>query len=129
MRGRSEHSQKWLCHPLMVAEILDVDVGTEPGVVGQVPAVVVGIFVDDDRIAVPIPVIGVVVIVGSYAEIADAEPKALAVSSAQVIDVAAAKAAGEVAVLPGVIEMVVRVSATGIVADPSPIVMDVRRIR
>jgi hypothetical protein len=113
----------------MVAEILDVDVGTEPGVVGQVPAVVVGIFVDDDRIAVPIPVIGVVVIVGSYAEIEAAEPKALAVSSAKVIDVAAAKAAGEAAVLPGMIEMIVRVSATGIVADPSPIVMDVRRIR
>jgi len=113
----------------MVAEILDVDVGAESGVVGQVPAVVVGIFVDDDGIAVPIPVVGVVVVVGSYAEIEAAEPKALAVSSANVIDVAAAKAAGEAAVFPGMIEMIVRVAATGIVADPSAIVVDVRRIR
>ena len=114
---------------LMVAEILDVDVGAEPGVVGQVPAVVVGIFVDDDGIAVPIPVVGVVVVVGSYAEIEAAEPKALAVSSTKVIDVAAAKAAGEAAVFPGMIEMIVRVAATGIMADPSAIVVDVRRIR
>jgi len=114
---------------LMVAEILDVDVGAESGVVGQVPAVVVGIFVDDDGIAVPIPVVGVVVVVGSYAEIEAAEPKALAISSAKVIDVAAAKAAGEAAVFPGMIEMIVRVAATGIMADPSAIVVDVRRIR
>src|SRR5260370_795808 len=107
---------------LMVGEILDVDVGAESGVVGQVPAVVVGIFVDDDGIAVPIPVVGVVVIVGSYAEIEAAEPKALAISSAKVIDVAAAKAAGEAAVFPGMIEMIVRVAATGIMADPSGLV-------
>src|SRR5260370_40336153 len=114
---------------LMVAEILDVDVGAESGVVGQVPAVVVGIVVDDDGIAVPIPVIGVVVIVGSYAEVEAAEPEALAVSSAKGIDVTAAKAAGEAAVFPGMIEVIVRVAATGIMADPSAIVVNVRRIR
>src|SRR5260370_3316422 len=113
----------------MVAEILDVDVGAESGVVGQVPAVVAGILVEEDGIDGPIPVVGVVVIVGSYAEIEAAEPKALAISSAKVIDVAAAKAAGEAAVFPGMIEMIVRVAATGIMADPSAIVVDVRRIR
>jgi len=113
----------------MVAEILHVDVTAESGIIGQVPAVVVGIFVDDDGIAVPIPVVRVGVIVRSYAEVEAAEPKALAVSSAKVIDVAAAKAAGEAAVLPRMIEMIMRVAATGIVADPSAIVMDVRRIR
>src|SRR5260370_4840466 len=114
---------------LIVAEILDVDVGAESGVVGQVPAVVVGIFGDDDGIAVPIPVVGEVVIVASDAEIEAAEPKALAISSAKVIDVAAAKAAGEAAVFPGMIEMIARVAATGIIADPSALAAGGRRIR
>src|SRR5260370_41615649 len=75
---------------LMVAEILDVDVGAGSGLVGQVPAVVGGIFVGDDRNAVPIPVGGVLVIVGRYAEIEAAEPEALGISSAKAMDVTAA---------------------------------------
>jgi predicted anti-sigma-YlaC factor YlaD len=90
---------------------------------------VVGIVVDDDGIAVPVPVIGVVVIVGSYAEIEGAEPEAVAVSTSQVILMAAAKAAGKAAVFPGMIEVIVRVAATGIVTDPVVIVVDVRRVR
>ena len=108
---------------------MGVDVGASSRVVGQIPAVVVEIVVDNDGIAVPVPVIGVVVIVGSYAEVEAAEPKALAVPSAQMVLMAAAKAAGEAAVFPGMIEMIVRVAATGIMADPSAIVVDVRRIR
>ncbi len=83
------------------AEVLDVGVGAEPRVVGQVPAVVVGIFVDDDGIAVPIPIIGEVVVVGSYAEVEAPKPEAVAVSSAKVVRMAAAKAASEAAVFPG----------------------------
>jgi hypothetical protein len=90
---------------------------------------VVGIVIDDDGIAVPVPVIGVVVIVGSYAEIEAAEPEALAVSTSQVILMAAAKAAGKAAVFPGMIEVIARVTATGIVTDPVVIAVDVRRVR
>jgi hypothetical protein len=105
---------------------LDVDVGAEPGVVGQVPAVVIGIGVDDDVIAVPQPVTDVIVVVGRYAEVKAIEKEAIAVASAQVVDVSAANAAGEAAVLPRMIEMVVGIVAAGIVTYPLIIVVDVR---
>jgi hypothetical protein len=111
------------------AEILDVDVGAESGVVGQVPAVVVGIFVDDDGIAVPEPIRGVVVIVGRHAEVEAAEPEAFAVSSAKTEHMAAAKAAIEAAVFPGMIDVIVGIVAAGIVANPLVIVVDVRGFR
>ncbi len=84
-----------------------MDVGAEPRVVGQVSAVVVGIFVDYDRIAVPNPIRGVVVFVRRHTEVEAAEPETFAVSSAQTEHVAAAKAAGEVAVLPRMIDVIV----------------------
>ena len=108
---------------------MNVDVGAEPGVVGEVPAVVVGIFVDDDVIAVPKPIANVIVIVGSYAEGEAAEPEALAVSTAQAEHMTAAKAAGEAAMFPRMIEMIVGIIAAGIVADPCVIVVDVRSFR
>jgi len=111
------------------AEVLDVGVGAEPRVVGQVPAGVVGIFVDDDGIAVPIPIIGEVVVVGSYAEVEAPKPEAVAVSSAKVVRMAAAKAASEAAVFPGMIQVIVRVAAAGIVANPMVIMVNVRRLR
>ena len=86
----------------------------------------VGIFVDDDVIAVPKPIANVIVIVGSYAEGEAAEPEALAVSSAQAEHMTAAKTAGEAAMFPRMIEMIVGIIAAGIVADPSVIVVDVR---
>ena len=91
---------------------MDVDVGAESGVVGQIPAVVVGIFVDDDGIAVPEPISSVVVIIGRHAEEEAAEPEALAVSSAKAEHMAAAKAAVEAAVFPGMLDVIVLVAAT-----------------
>lgn len=113
----------------LLAEILDVDVGAGSGVVGEIPTVVVGIFVDHDGIAVPVPVTGVVVIKGRYAEVEAVEPEAFAVSSSKVKLMAAAKAAVEAAVFPGMIQVVVRIAATGIVTDPMVIVVNVRRVR
>ena len=107
---------------------MGVDVGASSRVVGQIPAVVVRIVVDNNGIAVPVPVIGVVVIVGSYAEVEAAKPKALAVSSSQTVFMTAAKAACEAAMFPGMIQVIVRVAAAGIVAHPIVIVVDVRRV-
>ena len=86
----------------------------------------VGIFVDEDIIAVPKPIANVIVIVGSHAEVEVVKEEALAVSSAQAEHMAAAKAAGEAAVFPGMIDAIVLVAAAGVVADPSVIVVDVR---
>jgi hypothetical protein len=78
-----------------------MNVGSEPDVVGEVPAVVVGVFVDHDIVAIPKPVAAEADIVGSDAEIESAEPKAIRAASAEVPDAAATEAAGKVAVLPG----------------------------
>ena len=51
-----------VCHIALrssVAEIFPVDVGAESHVVGEVPAGMVGIIVDDDVVVVPEPVVGV----------------------------------------------------------------------
>jgi hypothetical protein len=42
---------------LLSAEVLDVNVSTQSGVVGQIPAYVVWIFVNDDVVTIPIPAI------------------------------------------------------------------------
>src|SRR5712672_425940 len=110
-------------------EILDVDVCAEPGVIGQVPAVVVGIFVNDNGIPVPIPIANVAVVVGGDVEEEAAEPEALAISAAQMVDMTAAKAAGKAAVLPRMVNVIVGIIATGVVTDPLVVVMDVRSFR
>jgi hypothetical protein len=100
--------------------------GAEPDVVGQIPAVVIGILVDRDVVTVPVPVIAVVIVVGRDLEIRALEPEALAVPSLEAVNVVGAEAEGEASVLPGTINAVVRIVATGIVADPLSIVrMDV----
>ena len=109
------------------AEIHHVSVCAESRVVGQIPARVVGIFVDHDRIIVPVPIRGVIIIVRRYAEEPVVEPKAIAVSSAKTILVAAAEASREATVFPRMIHVIVFVTPAGIVADPRVIVMNVRR--
>jgi len=108
---------------------LDVDVSAKPGVIGEIPAVMVGIFVYDDIIVVPVPITDVVVIVGRYAEVEVVKEEALAVSTAEAEHMAAAEAASEAAVLPWMIDAIVFVAAAGIVADPCVIVVDVRGFR
>jgi len=110
------------------SQIHYVDVGAQPHVVGEVPAVVVGIFVDDDVVAVPEPVAAVGEIECADAEIEAAEPEAAGTASGEMPDVAAAEAAGEVAVLPGMIEMHAGIVTAGVVADPFAVGMDVRGV-
>ena len=55
---------------------MDVDVGAEPGVVGEVPAGVVRIFVDDDLVGVPKPAVNIAKVVRSYAEVEASKPEA-----------------------------------------------------
>ena len=88
----------------------------------------VGIIVDDDVVAVPKPVVAEADVIGGDAEIEATEPEAIGTASCEMPNVAAAKAAGEVSVLPGVIEVVVRIVWAGVVADPFAVGVDVRRV-
>ncbi len=110
------------------SQVHDVDVGSQPHVVGQVPAGMVGIFIDDDVIAVPEPVAAEANVIRSDTEIEAAEPEAVGAASGEMPDVAAAEAAGKASVLPGMIEVVVGIVGTGVVADPFAVRMDVRRV-
>jgi hypothetical protein len=105
-----------------------VAIGAEANVVGKVPAIVVGIVVDHDLVAVPIPIVAVGIVIRCDAEIEAAEPEALAIAAGDVPDVTAANAAGETAMLPGTIEMIVGIIAAGIVADPRVVVVNVRSV-
>ena len=110
---------------LVWPHVLDMDIGAEPDVVGQVPAVVVGIFVNHDIVAIPEPIAAIAEVEGGYAETKTAEPEAVRASAAKMPHMAAAEAAGEVSVLKGMIEMIVNVAAAGVVANPLAVVMDV----
>jgi hypothetical protein len=111
---------------LAVAEVLDVAVGAEADVVGEVPANVVGIFEDGDLVSGPVPIVAKGVISRRDAEIEAAEPETRPIAAGDTPNVAAAEAAGEVAVLPGMIEVIVRIILAGVVADPLAVGVDVR---
>jgi hypothetical protein len=110
------------------SEVFDVDVGTESDIVGEVPAGVVGIFVDHDVVAVPEPVVAVADVVGSDAEVESAKPETIGSASGEPPDVTAAESAGEASVFPGMIKMVVRVVAASVMADPLSIGVDMGRV-
>src|SRR5271165_2989671 len=95
-----------------------MNVGAQPGVIGQIPAFVVRVFVNDDLIGIPDPVVAEADVVGSDAEVKAAEPEARWASPGEVPDVAAAKTSRKPAMFPGMIEVVVRIIATGIVTYP-----------
>ena len=103
-------------------------IGAKANVVGEIPAIVVGIIVDHDLVAVPIPIVAVGIVIGCDAEIETAEPEAFAIAAGDAPFVTAADAAGKAAMLPGTIEMIVGIIAAGFVADPLVIVVNVRSV-
>lgn len=105
---------------MRLAQILDVHVSAEPGVVGQIPAGVVGVFVNDDWIRVPEPVADVVDVAGEDAEVPAVEPEAVRPAAAQMIHMASSETPGKASVLPRVLDAKARVIATG-VPDPAVI--------
>ena len=106
-----------------------MNVSAESHVVSEIPAVVVGILIDDDVIAIPEPVATVANVIRSHAEIEAAEPEAVGAASSQMPDVAAAEAARKASVLPGMIKVIVSIVGASAMANPFAIGMDVRRIR
>src|SRR5580693_9380368 len=103
----------------LVAQILDVNIRAEPHVVGQVPADVVRVCVDDDLVGIPEPVAAKVQVGRRDAPVEIVEPEAAGSAARQVPDVAAAKAAGEHTVLPGMVEVIGSVVASCVMTDPA----------
>jgi len=87
----------------------------------------VRVLIDDDVIAIPEPVAAEADVVGRDAEVEPCQAEAIGPPSEQPEDVAATEAAGEPPVLPWVVEMVMRIVAAGVVADPLVVPMNMRR--
>lgn len=102
----------------LIPQIHDVDVGAQPDVIGEVPAVVVGIGVDYDVVVIPQPSVAIVVVVGRNLEKEAADVKSIAVTAAKPPDVSRADAATEAPVFPRMIEMIVGIVASGVVSHP-----------
>lgn len=86
----------------------------------------VGIGIDDDVIIGPIPIVAIGQVKRRHTKVIAAEPEAVGTASAEPPYETRAKSALEVAVFPGVVEVVVDTWAVYIVADPLTILMDVR---
>jgi hypothetical protein len=105
---------------------LYVHVDAESWIVGKIPAIVIRIIVDHDVIVVPIPIINITEIEGSYAEVISSEPEAAGPSAAQAPHVARSESALEAAMLPGMVKVESGIATAIVVADPLVILVDVR---
>jgi hypothetical protein len=115
---------------LLAAEILHVDVGSEPRVIREVPAWVIWVVVQHDVVAVPQPIANVAIVIRRDAPVKAAEPEAVPASASEAINVLGANSAAEVSVFPRMIKMVVSIAATGVMTDPTiPFSMNVRSFR
>jgi hypothetical protein len=103
-----------------------VAIGAEPRIVGQVPAIVVRIFVDDNLVGTPVPIGTEAEVSGSDAEGESAEPETLAIAPFDAPDVVAAETAAEAAMFKRMIEMIAGIIAPGAVADPRIVGVHVR---
>lgn len=97
-------------------------------VVGEVEAVVVGIFVDYDLVGAPVPVVAEAVVSGENAEGEAAEPEAFAIATCDAPDVALAEAAGEATMFPGMIDVIAGIIAARVVAYPFIVGVNVRGV-
>src|SRR5437016_2494076 len=96
---------------------------SEPDVVGQIPVFMVRILVDHNIVAIPEPVIAIVVIRGSNAKVNAAHREALAISAVKPEDMIGPEAARETSVLPRLAQMILRIVAAGVVANPASVVV------
>src|SRR5258708_20015810 len=84
------------------AQERNVHVGPQPRVIRQIPAHVIGIVVDHDAVAVPIPVVDVRVVEIRNSEVKAVEPEAFSVSAPQYPDMPRAKSTPEPPMLPSI---------------------------
>ena len=105
-----------------------MDIDPKAYVVGEVPAWVVGIFVENDVVAIPVPAIAETEVIWGDTEIESAKPESTGTTTGKMPSVVRPEASGKAAMLPGMIEMVVRVIGAGIVSDPRTVFMNMRSV-
>ncbi len=88
----------------------------------------IGVLIDHDRVAVPVPVADETDVVRSNAEVEPAEPKTVGTSSFQMEDVIRPESAAEAAMLEWMTQMIVRIVTPRIMANPLTVGMHVRGV-
>ena len=104
-------------------------VGSEPGVVSEVPPGMIRVLIDDNRIRVPQPVSDVPVIKWRHTEVIAAEPEPRAIAALEPENMAGAESASENTVFKGALHTESCVIPLKVMADPMVIVRHVRRVR
>ena len=102
-----------------------MNVSAQAYVVGEIPAVVVGILVDHHVVSVPIPVIGVGKVKRGDAEVEAAKPETAGIPTFDAPPMSTTEATLKAAVLPGMVEVETVVIPPHVVADPFAVVVDV----
>jgi len=110
----------------LCSQILNVDVCAEPDVIGKIPSNVVGIVIDDYVIRTPQPSIAEGYVERCNIPVPAIEPEAAGGATSEMPNVSASKASCKVAVREGMVQMVVCIIATGVVANPG-LAINVRR--
>jgi hypothetical protein len=107
------------------AKIHHMHISPESHVIGEIPAHVVGILINHDVVASPIPIAAIADIHRSDAKEKSTKPEPTRAASHEVPYVTTSKAAGEVAVLPRTIEMQGS-GVAAVMANPGTVVVNVR---
>ena len=107
-----------------------MDVSTEPHVIGEVVSVMVGVVINHDVIIIPEPAVGIVIVVWRNLEIETTDIESIYAAAAETPDMLRAEAAGEASVLPGMVNVIIGIVATGVVSHPAIIFsVDMRSFR
>jgi hypothetical protein len=114
----------------VLSQIDHVHIRSEAHVVGEIEAVVIGIVIDHDVIAVPEPVAAIAVIIRSNLKEATANIEAVVIAAAQPPYMLRADAGGETSMFPGTIHVIVNIIAAAVVSNPAIVLgVDVRSVR
>jgi hypothetical protein len=101
-------------------------VRAKPDIVGKVPAVVIGIGIQDDVVTVPEPVAGITGVVWGHLEEEPVDIESVAPASSKPPDVLRPDRPREASLSPWMIETIVGIVATGVVSHPRVVLgMDV----
>jgi len=96
-----------------------VNVSTETGVIREIPTEVIGVVIDHDLIAAPVPGRDIGHVKCGNAPVEIIEPKSIRVTATQHPHMSAAESAREAAVRIGMIQMEAAIVAALVVSDPS----------
>ena len=100
-------------------------VGSRPGVVSQIEARMIRIFVDYDRIGIPEPIGDIRKILGSNAKVRAPEPKSIRTAAFETEDMARSEAQCKASVFPRAIHVIASIVTAPIVTHPLAVIMNV----